>query len=590
MGLKNEPSLFLAKKTWEYSAENKKNVVIYIALFVFANIVAFFQPLVIAWLLNTIQEQGITKNNIWHLVFITSFFIWMRVGFWLFHLPARIIERNNSFVVRANYKKYLVDGVLLMPAEWHTNHHSGDTIDKIEKATAGLYQYSGSTFEIIEAILRFASSYIALMYFNLNSAYIILVGTILAISTVIRYDKILRNYYREINRSENATSQKIFDIISNITTIIILRIEKIASSEIYKKIMHPFQVYRKNVRLNEFKWAAVSMIASSMTFLVMSSYLIISLKSGSVILVGTLSALYAYVERINDIFFRFASRYSEIVRQKTAVENAEEISKEFMKSRKRNGRTIGHPWKTLHVENLNFSYDDPEGGKEKLHLNNISLKMMRGEKIALIGESGSGKTTFLKLLRGMYVPNTAKICLDDFCVESFDDISEDIALIPQEPEIFATTIRENITMGLEYHEDDIKKYTDLACFTHVVERLPRKIDSSIVEKGVNLSGGEKQRLALSRGLLFCEEKEIILLDEPTSSVDSKNELAIYKNIFDKYKDKTIISSIHRLHMLNLFDTIYFFDKGEIIASGNLAELKRKSKKFNTLWKKYHEQR
>ena len=103
---------------------------------------------------------------------------------------------------------------------------------------------------------------------------------------------------------------------------------------------------------------------------------------------------------------------------------------------------------------------------------------------------------------------------------------------------------------------------------------------------MNLSGGEKQRLALARGLLACENKSIVLLDEPTSSVDSKTELMIYKNIFKAFKKKTIISSIHRLHLLPLFDRIYLFRGGKIIASGTLKELIKTSKEFKKRWEEY----
>ena len=123
------------------------------------------------------------------------------------------------------------------------------------------------------------------------------------------------------------------------------------------------------------------------------------------------------------------------------------------------------------------------------------------------------------------------ICLN-IVKGGFKSISSYISLIPQDPEIFSSTIKENITLGLSFSDKEIKKFTDLARFSDVVKKLPKGLNSSIVEKGVNLSGGEKQRLALSRGLLASEDKEIILLDEPTSSVDSKNELLIYQNIYD----------------------------------------------------------
>jgi ATP-binding cassette, subfamily B, bacterial len=591
MSLKNEPIVFLTEKLWRYSEGNRKNVVIYVSLFFFANIFSFLQPLVVANLLNTIQEEGVGPHNIWKLAFITGLIVILNVFFWLLHGPARVIERKNSFYVMANYKKYLVDGVLSLPAEWHVNHHSGNTIDKIEKGSSRLFQFSGTTYEIIETVIKFVSSTIALIYFNLSSGFVILFGMIIAGSIVIKYDKTIREQLREIFKAENATSQKIFDTISNITTVIILRIEKLASNEIFKKIMSPFQTFSKLVKINELKWATVSILTTLMTFFVLLTYFMKSIYFHETVLVGTVYVLYGYIDRINGVLFRFAGRYSEIMQQKTAVENAEELSKDFIKKRKIKKIDMKKGWKILKVKKLTFSYKIPEdfyiGEKEKeeLHLKDIRLNIKKGEKIALIGESGSGKTTFLKLIRGLYTTNELNLYLDDQKINSFNDIEENITLIPQDPEIFTTTIKENVTMGIKVNKDEIKKYTNLACVTEVIERLPNKLKSSIKEKGVNLSGGEKQRLALARGLLACKDKEIILLDEPTSSVDSKNELKIYENIFQEFRNKTVISTIHRLHLLPFFDTIYFFERGRIVASGSFDDL-MKNKAFLKMWKKY----
>lgn len=217
------------------------------------------------------------------------------------------------------------------------------------------------------------------------------------------------------------------------------------------------------------------------------------------------------------------------------------------------------------------------------------MSIRRGERIALIGKSGSSKTTFLKLFRDLYHPSSLDLSADGAMIpDGFAGISRAIALIPQDPEIFATTIGENITLGAEYSEETIRRYTDMACITADIEMLPKKFDSSINEKGVNLSSGQRQRLALARGLLACEDKSVVLLDEPTSSVDVTNEMQIYKNIFKGFPDKAVISSIHRLHLLPYFDRIYLFEKGRIIASGMLDELLSTSFEFKEVWKHYHE--
>jgi len=572
-------------KTWEFSHGNRKNVVLYVFLFLIANILDFFDPLIIGHILNIIQTEGITPESLPSLIFSLSLLLVITFGFWMFHGPARLIELRNAFLVRANYKKYLLDGTMALPSDWHTDHHSGDTIDKIEKGTDGLYRYSSQTFFIIESVVRLVGSYIALAYFNLPSSYIVFFVVVMTITILLKFDKIIVPQYIELFRKENKISAKIFDIISNITTVIILRTEKLVSKAIFKKIMDPYDLYLKNNRVNEIKWFIMSMLSTSMIFLVLLSYILITVKTNEVVLIGTVFILYEYVRRINSMFFHFAYLYGDIVMQKTAVMNAEEISIEFKEKKKVTSNKLPSNWKELRIESLNFSYHTDEG--EDLHLDNISLKINRNERIALIGESGSGKTTFLKIIRELYTPNNLNLYLDNRLLKKgFNSISSSIALIPQDPEIFSTTIKENITLGVNYSLKYVLVYTNMARFTSVANRLPDGFNSSIVEKGVNLSGGEKQRLALSRGLLASEDKAIVLLDEPTSSVDLKNELSIYKNIFVKFKNKTIISSIHRLHLLPLFDNIYFFRNGKIIASGSFKHLLKSSQPFKKEWEKY----
>lgn len=585
MGLKDNPIVYMSSKVWEYSKGNRKSVILYIILFLIANSMNFLQPLVIAKVFNIIQETGINSNNIHTIILYFGIFVLLSFGFWIFHGPARYVERRNGFLVRTNYKMFLINGTMDLSANWHTNHHSGDTIDKIEKGTKALFEYGSNTYEVIEAVFRLVSSYIALTYFNLHSGYIVLFMVILTIWMILKFDKVLIEQYKTLNRAENKISAKIYDIISNITTVIILRIEKLVSSAIYKKIIKPFSLFRKNIRINEIKWFLVSMCGSVMTFLVLASYIYFNYKSG--ILIGTLFVLYDYVKRITMIFYRFAYKYGQIVQQRTSVSNAEEISNNFMEKQKIKQFNLDNQWKKLEIKCLDFSY---HGEKDAdLHLKNVKMTIKQGEKIALIGQSGSGKTTFMKLMRELYHPKKIKLFIDNKELKKgFKEISSSIALIPQEPEIFNSTIKENITLGVNHTMKYIRKFTDMAMFTKVVESLPHKFNSLIVEKGVNLSGGEKQRLALARGLLACDDKEIILLDEPTSSVDSKNEIKIYENIFKYFKNKTIISSIHRLHMLKMFDRIYLFSNGKIIDSGSFNELLRSSNEFKKIWEKYNQ--
>lgn len=157
-----------------------------------------------------------------------------------------------------------------------------------------------------------------------------------------------------------------------------------------------------------------------------------------------------------------------------------------------------------------------------------------------------------------------------------------VTLFPQDPEIFENTIRYNITLGLPYDESVIRQACETVAFQEVIDQLPKGLDSNIQEKGVNLSGGQKQRLALARGILAAQTSDIILMDEPTSSVDPKTELIIYKRLFQLFENKVMVSALHRLHLLEYFDYIYVIDNGRIVEEGTLVALKKESKKFNDL--------
>jgi ATP-binding cassette subfamily B protein len=581
------PLRYLVSKTWEHSAGNRAMIVRYWLMFIVANaILLFSKPLIVAKIMNVIQQQGVTRNNISFLLALLAATIGSQLVFWALHGPARIIERTNAFIARLNYRKYLLHGVMALPTEWHSEHHSGDTIDKIEKGTSALYGFSEDSFEVIEALVRLAVSYAMLVYFSRPAAYIILAMILVTTWMTMRFDRLLIAQYTELNRSENRVSKGVYDALSNITTVIILRVERLVFRSIIHAAEMPFSLFRRNSSLNEMKWFLINICCAVMAALVLGTYFYQNMGSGHGILLGNVYILTQYLDRISELFARFTRMYGDILQGKAKVMNAEELAADF-RGESLTSHVLPENWQRLRVERLTFSYPDGEGA---LHLNNLSLSFDRGERIALVGASGSGKTTFLKIARDLYRPQSLALSVDGKAIpQGFEGISRAIALVPQDPEIFATTILENITLGAEYDLKFVRRFTDMAIFTDVAEGCPNQFNSSINEKGVDLSGGERQRLALSRGLLACHDKDIVLLDEPTSSVDIANEMKIYQNIFREFSDKLIISSVHRLHLLPLFHRVYFFHDGQILASGSLSEILSSCPNFQNQWQQYHRQ-
>lgn len=587
MATKN-PLVYLLRKNWHYSEGNRKKVVWIWLMFIIAESVELFaQPILWAKIMDVIQKRGISQASIKTLLGLLALTLLVTLAFWSLHGPARVIEQDNSFIVRLNYRKHLLRGVITLPLEWHTDHHSGDTIDKIEKGTNALYAFSEYSFQVIYAVVQLIGSYAMLVYFNPPAGYIVLSMMLLSAWITMRFDRVLIGQYEELNHAENNISESVFDAVSNITTVVILRVERLVFGAIMRKAEKPFALFRKNARLCELKWFLTNVCCAVMTVLVMGVYFWRNIGTPQGILIGSVYLLVQYSGKISELFFKFTSMYGDVLVRKARVMNSEELSLEFTAESLTN-HVLPADWRCLEVEGLNFSYSG--NGSDDLHLRDITLLIKHGERLAFVGESGSGKTTLLKVMRDLYRPGNLTLSVDGRIItDGFGGISRAMALVPQDPEIFATTIIENITLGAEYDLDFVRRFTDMACFTDVAESLPRKFDSSIKERGVNLSGGQQQRLALARGLLACHDKDIVLLDEPTSSLDAVTEMRIYENILGEFKNKTIISSVHRLHLLPYFDRIYLFGDGRIIALGTLGELLAGCSDFRNMWHQYFEQ-
>lgn len=360
-----------------------------------------------------------------------------------------------------------------------------------------------------------------------------------------------------------------------------------------KKVMDILRPFMRTVRINEWKWFIADTLVALIYIITMLGYVYQHWEPGKVFMLGSLVALLGFVNQFTSVFHDIAYQYTQIVQFNTDVQTARFISQAYQEQHLPD-TTSGLPgeWKTISIKGMNFSHKETFSSEEKAQsLHDIHITIEKGRRIALIGESGSGKSTLMALLRGLYEAQPgAEIKVDHLLDTDAGSIAESVTLFPQEPEIFENTIEHNITLGLPFEERDIMEVCDTAHFTEVVRQLPNGLQSSIQEKGVNLSGGQKQRLALARGILASKGSDIILLDEPTSSVDPKTEVQIYEKLFEECKDKAVISSLHRLYLLSYFDYVYVLQHGRIADEGTFADLKSRSPIFRELWRHQEEKR
>ncbi|MDD3861631.1 MAG: ABC transporter ATP-binding protein [Candidatus Gracilibacteria bacterium] len=541
-------------------------------MFVLANVVIMLQPFLIGKFMNIIQSGG--PNVIRDSAIVLGIFALADFVFWIFHGPARCMERTMSFNLSRNFLTYMFNLVTKLPLKWHKDNHSGKTIDKINKAADALKSFTDELYVYVETIIQFVASVVAIVLITKWDGLIVFVFAFAVLVVISKFDKPLVKSLQTINKKYHEVASTFFDYISNATTIITLRLEKLAKSDYVKRINFVYPLYRKMTVINEAKWFSVSMVMSLAYFVIIMYFVYKTYGAGGTIMVGTLVMLYEYVRRFIEVFYGVAWKYERFVVTAADVTAVNDIIEDYGKiSRKLSGALVQNGWKKISIKNLCFKYEDE---KNRSHtLDKVSLELGIGQKIALVGESGSGKSTMMTILRGLTNANKVDLVVDGERFFDLRALSGITTLIPQMPEIFENTIEYNITMGISHSKKDVMKAVEIACFDKVLKKLPNGLETNIREKGVNLSGGERQRLALARGIFAAHMSSLILLDEPTSSVDGSNEVKIYEGIFEAFKDKCIVSSIHRLHMLKFFDYVYVFDHGSLVEQGTFEALKAK---------------
>lgn len=588
----SNPYFSLLRTAWIYARDERKRYLLVYAMFVVSNIISAAKPIIWGLFINELQKQGIAVlHSTWMYVLA---YLAIHLGEWIFHGTARVMERKLAFHLSRNFLQELYHKALHLPVRWHQDHHSGATINRIRMAYEALKEFFDAGFMYVHALAKFVFSFAAMIYFSPVFGSVAVGIGIFIVFIIFKFDKPFIAAQKEVNEKQHVLSSTLFDSLSNIITVITLRLEKRMESGTMGKVADIFPPFRRKIIVNEWKWFTVDMCVAVMYGVILLGYVYQNWAPGQTFLIGGLVILMTYVERFTSVFHDIAYQYNQIVRYDTDVKTAQNITETY-DSLHLSEQTSALPenWKELHIAGLNFSHQETLNGKAVQGLRQIAIRLPRGRRIAFIGESGSGKSTLLALLRGLYAGDAGvSVRVDGQAVgasgQELSALADHVTLFPQEPEIFENTIEYNISLGLPCDAAEMSAICDIAHFSEVVAQLPKGLASNIQEKGVNLSGGQKQRLALARGIFAAKDSHIILLDEPTSSVDPKTEAKIYEKLFEAFSDKVIVSSLHRLHLLSRFDYVYVMENGHIIDEGTFEHLKQHSPVFQELWRHQEE--
>lgn len=230
------------------------------------------------------------------------------------------------------------------------------------------------------------------------------------------------------------------------------------------------------------------------------------------------------------------------------------------------------------VENVDFSYNN-----EHKVLDNLSLHIPAGKKVALVGASGGGKSTLIQLLIGVYRQNSGSIRFNDELTEDigFEVIRDKIAVVLQQPILFNDTLRHNLTLGGNFDEMSLWRALEVAQLQDVISQLNHGLDTQVGRNGIRLSGGQRQRLAIARMVL--SDPQFVILDEATSALDTATEAALHKALTEFLRGRTTLIVAHRLSAVKQADLIYVLEDGKVTQTGTHGELVEQEGLYQTLY-------
>jgi ATP-binding cassette subfamily C protein len=225
----------------------------------------------------------------------------------------------------------------------------------------------------------------------------------------------------------------------------------------------------------------------------------------------------------------------------------------------------------ISIQNLSFYYNE-----DKEVLKNISFNINSGEKVAIIGASGSGKTTIAHIISGFYSKNSGDIFYNNISIDKLNkqSLRDNIFLVLQMPILFNNSLRFNITMGNEnINDEEIFKALKISQLYETVIAMPNSLETIVGKHGIRLSGGQRQRLSIAR--MIIANPAVVIFDESTSALDVHTEVKLFSDLEEFLKEKTVITIAHRLSTVKNADMIYVIDDGKVVQSGNHKELEEK---------------
>lgn len=543
----------------------------------------YLPPLILASVLNRLARGDYISHSIWHSFGSTLilYLILLLIG----SLGWRILDAFDWRLeanVERDIARQVYSHLIEQSSNFHANRFSGSLVSQTNKLMSSYIRFSDTTvFQVIQLIFSIIFTAIILAGRATFFVALLMVFALAFVFASIFITRTVRKLSAKQATLESEQTGYLADSITNILAIKSFANSKYEREQFAKRtnltrdgVLDIMRASQKQVSIFSLSNKALQAIA-----LLMAIIGVVVFKDN----VATVYLIFSYTSSLASQLWTFAN--SSLKNYNRAFGDASDMIKILQiepeitdpinpeKDRINKG--------TIEFKNVVFTH---EGMNDSL-FNDLNIKVKAGEKVGLVGHSGSGKTTFTRLLLRFSDINSGEILIDGQNIANItqDDLRGHIAYVPQEPIMFHRSLKENISYGRKgAAEKDIIKASNDAHAHGFIKQLPEGYETLVGERGVKLSGGQRQRIAIARAML--KNAPILLLDEATSSLDSESEVLIQDALWKLMQNRTAIVIAHRLSTVQKMDRIIVMDNGMIVEQGSHKELlANKDGTYYKLW-------
>ena len=561
------------KVLWKYISQYRKEIIVLTIMGILSAIGNGFIPYITGKFFDVIASQEtVTIFNFTLPVFAALLTLWVIVQLITYILDWRINIHSEKFS-NVIWLDYLAKGfgyLLLLPASFHKTNKIGEVSQKINMAANLLETIAGRiVIDLSPQILSIVIAFIISFYIQPLLAVVLMAGV--AIYLLIFSTKIQNTskYQKEYWDALSFVWGDSFDIVGNAMAIKQASTEQYEIDKLSNKMKGAIPLWMRLTKL----WGSLTLfqkmtiLATQLVIFIMSIYYI---QNGTMT-IGELIAFNAYAAMVFGPFTIIARNWQTIQNGIVNIQETEKIL-EIPTEQYDAADSIKLDLKgNIEFKGVNFHY---ESGKQVLE--NINFHVNAGEIVALVGESGVGKSTLIDLISAYHFPTEGEILVDGHEIRKVNlrQLRQQIAVVPQEVVLFNDTILTNIKYGsFSATDEEVKAAARKAHAVDFIEKFPEKWGQIVGERGVKLSVGQKQRVAISRAIL--RNPRILILDEPTSALDAGSEKIITESLEELMKGKTTFIIAHRLSTVRKANKILVFKEGKIVEFGTHEELIKK---------------